>query len=218
MADQSAGRVSLHPCFPQGLSTASLEITGEGGTPALFCRRKDRDAMMKKYCGITYSILLVVSMCLFLGAAPDQNGQKSRIGVLHGNGGAVLRIADSVDDGAADKALSARQGTFLYELVTNINERENGTWRTVSTYIPYLEHYATNNYKAARIANERVGKLEKWRRDEEETKRRLSEALQSLDSGSSSVSNVIEALKYVLVRPEFDKTHPKSLIENKKGK
>ena len=35
MADQSAGRVSLHPCFPQGLSTASLEITGEGGTPAL---------------------------------------------------------------------------------------------------------------------------------------------------------------------------------------
>ena len=36
MADQSAGRVSLHPCFPQWLSTASVEITGEGGTPALF--------------------------------------------------------------------------------------------------------------------------------------------------------------------------------------
>ena len=36
MADQSAGRVSLHPCFPKGLWTASTEITGEGGTPALF--------------------------------------------------------------------------------------------------------------------------------------------------------------------------------------
>ena len=36
MAEQSAGRVSLHPCFRQGLWTASLEITGEGGTPALF--------------------------------------------------------------------------------------------------------------------------------------------------------------------------------------
>ena len=37
MADQSAGRVSLHPCFRQGLWMASVEITGEGGTPALFC-------------------------------------------------------------------------------------------------------------------------------------------------------------------------------------
>ena len=36
MAEQSAGRVSLHPCFRVGLSTASVEITGEGGTPALF--------------------------------------------------------------------------------------------------------------------------------------------------------------------------------------
>ena len=36
MADQSAGRVSLHPCFLVGLWTASVEITGEGGTPALF--------------------------------------------------------------------------------------------------------------------------------------------------------------------------------------
>ena len=36
MADQSAGRVSLHPCFLKGLWTASTEITGEGGTPALF--------------------------------------------------------------------------------------------------------------------------------------------------------------------------------------
>ena len=35
MADQSAGRVSLHSCFPQGLWTAYTEITGEGGTPAL---------------------------------------------------------------------------------------------------------------------------------------------------------------------------------------
>ena len=35
MADQSAGRVSLHPCFRFGLWTASVEITGEGGTPAL---------------------------------------------------------------------------------------------------------------------------------------------------------------------------------------
>ena len=34
-ADPSAGRVSLHPCFPNGLWTASTEITGEGGTPAL---------------------------------------------------------------------------------------------------------------------------------------------------------------------------------------
>ena len=46
MADQSAGRVSLHPCFPLGLSTASTEITGEGGTPAFFLlpkRRKNHD-------------------------------------------------------------------------------------------------------------------------------------------------------------------------------
>ena len=36
MADESAGRVSLHPCFRQWLWSASLESTGEGGTPALF--------------------------------------------------------------------------------------------------------------------------------------------------------------------------------------
>ena len=36
MAEQSAGRVSLHPCFQVRLWTASTEITGEGGTPALF--------------------------------------------------------------------------------------------------------------------------------------------------------------------------------------
>ena len=42
MAGQSAGRVSLHPCFRQRLWTASLEITGEGGTPALFCRQVAR--------------------------------------------------------------------------------------------------------------------------------------------------------------------------------
>ena len=42
MADQSAGRVSLHPCFHFGLSTASTEITGEGGTPALFCHRRTK--------------------------------------------------------------------------------------------------------------------------------------------------------------------------------
>ena len=40
LADQSAGRVSLHPCFPLGLWTASVENTGEGGTPALFCRQQ----------------------------------------------------------------------------------------------------------------------------------------------------------------------------------
>ena len=38
-----AGRVSLHPCFPLGLSTASTEITGEGGTPALFCLRRIKE-------------------------------------------------------------------------------------------------------------------------------------------------------------------------------
>ena len=36
MAGQSAGRVSLHPCFHLGLWSASVENTGEGGTPALF--------------------------------------------------------------------------------------------------------------------------------------------------------------------------------------
>ena len=40
MADQSAGRVSLHPCFLVGLSTASDVNTGEGGTPALFVSPK----------------------------------------------------------------------------------------------------------------------------------------------------------------------------------
>ena len=29
----------LHPCFPQGLWSASQESTGEGGTPAFYCLR-----------------------------------------------------------------------------------------------------------------------------------------------------------------------------------
>ena len=165
---------------------------------------------MGKLSKTTVVVLAVmIGMLIFVTGCDGKNYTDAAI---------AASISDSVEDESADKSLSARQGAFLYEMVTNVNDRENKTWRTVSTYIPYLEHYATNNYKAARIANERVGKLEKWRRDEEETKRRLSEALQSLDSGSSSVSNVIEALKSVLVRPEFDKTHSKSLIENKKGK
>ena len=41
MADQLA-RVSLYPCFRFGLWTASLTITGDGGTPALFCRQKQK--------------------------------------------------------------------------------------------------------------------------------------------------------------------------------
>ena len=47
MADQSAGRVSLHPCFPLGLWTASTEITGEGDTPALFCLQQKEGADME---------------------------------------------------------------------------------------------------------------------------------------------------------------------------
>ena len=42
MAEHSAGRVSLHPCFPQRLWTASPENTGEGGTPALFVSKEKR--------------------------------------------------------------------------------------------------------------------------------------------------------------------------------
>ena len=51
MADPSAGRVSLHPCFHNGLWTASSEITGEGGTPALFCfhqKQKEGNEMDKE--------------------------------------------------------------------------------------------------------------------------------------------------------------------------
>ena len=76
----------------------------------------------------------------------------------------ISRIAEDIDDASYDKILSAYNGAFLYEMVTNINDRANGMWRTVSTYISYLEHYATNNYKAARIANERVTDLELWRK------------------------------------------------------
>ena len=47
MADQSAGRVSLHLCFHNGLWTASAEITGEGGTPALFVSGRGFNAIGK---------------------------------------------------------------------------------------------------------------------------------------------------------------------------
>ena len=165
---------------------------------------------MGKLSKTTVVVLVVMlGMLIFVTGCDGKNYTDAAI---------AASISDSVEDESANKSLSARQGAFLYEMVTNVNDRENGTWRTVSTYIPYLDHYATNNYKAARIANERVTNLEKWRRDEEDVKRRLTEALQSLDSGNASTSNVIEALKSVLARPGFDKTHTKSLIENKKGK
>ena len=71
MADQSAGRVSLHPCFRQGLWTASLEITGEGGTPALSCRRIYKDKTMIGYEGskvcFTASMATIVMAVFLLG-------------------------------------------------------------------------------------------------------------------------------------------------------
>ena len=125
----------------------------------------------------------------------------------------LSRIAEDIEDESFDKALSAYNGAFLYEIVTNINERENGTWLTVSTYIPYLEHYATNNYKAARIANERATNLELWRRSvtndllsatnpifSNAVRRVASELIKTAVSGldgSSSVADVITALKAI---------------------
>ena len=63
MAEHSAGRVSLHPCFPQGLSTASIENTGEGGTPALFVS-KEKETKMKIQTIIgNLAIAVVVAGC-----------------------------------------------------------------------------------------------------------------------------------------------------------
>ena len=45
---------------------------------------------------------------------------------------------------------------YLHRTMTSI-------WLTVSTYVPWLENYATNNYTAARIANVRAWNLEAWR-------------------------------------------------------
>ena len=60
MADQSAGRVSLHPCFPQGLWTAYTEITGEGGTPALFLSPIERDR--RKIMGALIVFIVIVAV------------------------------------------------------------------------------------------------------------------------------------------------------------
>ena len=48
MAEESAGRVLLCPCFQQWLWTAYTEITGGGGTPALFCLQQTKGATMKR--------------------------------------------------------------------------------------------------------------------------------------------------------------------------
>ena len=67
MADQSAGRVSLHSCFPLGLWTASTEITGEGGTPALFCLQDRRVEAMSKLSKTTVVVLAVmIGMLIFV--------------------------------------------------------------------------------------------------------------------------------------------------------
>ena len=60
MADQSAGRVSLHSCFPQGLWTAYTEITGEGGTPALFCLQFGTNNMKEFSMKTTCKVLAIV--------------------------------------------------------------------------------------------------------------------------------------------------------------
>ena len=41
-------------------------------------------------------------------------------------------------------------------------ELASSRWETVSAYIPWLEDYATNNYRAARLANRRVRDVEAW--------------------------------------------------------
>ena len=65
MADQSAGRVSLHPCFPLGLWTASVENTGEGGTPALFTSR-EKETNRKEYSMNNLQTFVLLSFALLL--------------------------------------------------------------------------------------------------------------------------------------------------------
>ena len=48
-AHTCAGRVFLHSCFQTGLWSASLESTGEGGTPALFLLPSEKEAERREY-------------------------------------------------------------------------------------------------------------------------------------------------------------------------
>ena len=129
MADQSAGRVSLHSCFPLGLWTASTEITGEGGTPALFCLQDRRVNAMGKLSKTTVVILAVmIGMLIFVTGCGrvewecvKEDGSVTITGIKGGaqeSPSGELKIPESID-GVTVRAIAP--GAFRgYERLTSV--------------------------------------------------------------------------------------------------
>ena len=139
LADQSAGRVSLHPCFPLGLWTASTEITGEGGTPALFLSPRIEETEMLKngilkcIIGVLLMMLMVETFGSGVGIAPvnpafmDWQRRKGREHLLSKESNATNttgRFLLSNAVGAERRLLGHVPSVVDYSYLKNINYQQ----------------------------------------------------------------------------------------------
>jgi len=95
----------------------------------------------------TVFVVAVLASCRTDGA-----GSRTR------SGDCARNVSTSAGGGPESCRAEAAHGQDLGTYATNI-------WKTVSSYIPRFEHFATNNKHAAWIANVRATRLETWRRD-----------------------------------------------------
>ena len=130
MAHGCAGRVFRHSCFQQWLSTASVENTGEGGTPACFLSPdKEKEIGMNALKRMLAAIVVLAASFL-----------------------PTIARADTYDDGTYTRSYFISDG----KAIIKVGDASSYTWRRAVEHEPTGEMTIPSRSAAVRSSRRRA--------------------------------------------------------------